>query len=201
MLEHVELDDARVPEQPFCRRGEAEVVERDREALRDEVCQHVEQRVVDDLILEQLEHDAPGRQRRRAHAQQKVTRDVHIGDVLADEIEQADIEEPIENHRRGRRAVVEDARGLAVRFAKQQLIADQASISVQDRLPCHRYRGAPGRRRSGPTAGDRLCLPPAMGQHTKLSTYPDASFSWRTSTLDSGDSGARSLRPRAARRG
>ena len=51
-----------------------------------QLAEHVEQRRVDELVLDHLDHDALGRQRQRPHREQELAREVDVRAVAADEL-------------------------------------------------------------------------------------------------------------------
>ena len=75
-----------------------EVVEREREAGVDRLFEHLDQRGIDLLVLDELEHGAPRLQRERAHVEQELARDVDVGGAIADQQVQAELAERAGHH-------------------------------------------------------------------------------------------------------
>ena len=94
----------------------------------------VDQRGVDDLVLDELEHGAPRRQRQRPDGEQEVARDVDVGGPVADERVEAEVGEHARQQRRRHRL----RRDRLVRIGDrpvQQLVRDDVPAGIEDRLP------------------------------------------------------------------
>jgi hypothetical protein len=139
-LGDVELDDVREGEQRLGARGVAEVIQRDAEAVGDGVADDRDQHVVGAAAGVDLEHDVLGRQRERAHGEQELARDRHVGGQRADEPVDADVGEGLDEHARSLAARIHDRLG-----GRQELEADHVLGTVEDRLACDDDRRSGGR--------------------------------------------------------
>ena len=135
---HVELGDRRQLDHRFLLGRVLEIVERDGETGVDQRPQGVQQGVVEQLVLEQLEHDPLRRQRQRGHAEQELARDVDVGRVRSDEGVEADVREAVDDHRGGRRHRVQRAAADRDR-AVQEFVGHHALLAIEDRLSSQQH--------------------------------------------------------------
>ncbi len=98
------------------------------------VLEGFDQGVVDQLVLEQLEHDAAPRQRLREALEQEVARHVDPGAPVTDDRVEAELGERVDDHRGGGLVVVRDDRDVLVRAAEQQLVTDDVERQIEYRL-------------------------------------------------------------------
>ena len=133
--DQVELDDVRQSEQLVEPRLVAEVIQSELIPGRAHVGEHVQQRLVDELALEQLEHDPSGREAVGEPLEQELARDVDPCSPVSDETLETDLRQRVDRHPRARDLVVIDQRLLHVAVSIQQLIADDRLPAVEDRLP------------------------------------------------------------------
>jgi hypothetical protein len=129
----VELDDAREVEQPLHLGRVDEVVERQREAGVDGLLEHPDQRIVDELVLDELDHRAVRLERQRADVEEEVARDVDVRPPVADQQVEPEVGERGGQHA-GRRRLRGDGLRVVRHRAIQQLIRDHVPAGVEDRL-------------------------------------------------------------------
>src|SRR4051794_12239195 len=110
------------------------VVEGDLVAASAMVLERLYQGVVDQLVLEQLEHDTAARQRLRKPLEQEVARDVDPRATVTDDGVEAELGERVDHHGGGGLVVVRDDRDVLVRAAEQQLVPDDVEVQIEDRL-------------------------------------------------------------------
>lgn len=136
----VELGDVGQLEQQGVLGPGVEVVEREHEAGVLDLGEHGEQVVVDQLVLDELEHDAVGRQRERPERHQELAVDVEERALVADEALEADVGERGDEHRGGGPVAVDRAAVLAD-GAVEELEGLDVEVGVEDRLAREHHAG------------------------------------------------------------
>src|SRR5665213_305177 len=111
-----------------------EVVERDPVAALAQVMTALDDAVVDGGLLEQLDDDPVGGQRLDELAEQEFGVDVEETIHRSDHLCKADFGEHVGDHRRCREHVVVELGDVALGRAKQQLVAGQVALAVDDGL-------------------------------------------------------------------
>ena len=134
--DQVELDELDQWQELFRTRPVREVVECEPVARIPQFGDLPDQLLIDELVLEQLEHDPLGRQAVDQPLEHELPRDVDPHHVVADELIEAHLCERSERDpSRGRLGLIDDgARRDAASI--QQLVARYGSRAVEDRLTC-----------------------------------------------------------------
>ena len=132
--EQVEFDDVREREQSVEPWLVAEVIQSKLIPGCAHIGEHVQQRLVDELALEQFEHDPSGREAVGEALEEELARDVDPCSPVSDEALQTDLRQRVDRHPRAGDLVVIDQRLLHVAVSIQQLIADDRLPAVEDRL-------------------------------------------------------------------
>ena len=128
----VELDDVDPRQQRLDFRGEREVIQGDEVAGPAQLVQRVDQRVIDELILEQLQDDPIGRDGLGQASEDEVAGDVDPCPLLVDQALEVDLGHRVQRDTGGGELVVAHVGVLGAALAVQQLVADRGlQIPVQ----------------------------------------------------------------------
>ena len=114
--------------------SEREVVERDQVAAGAQLPQGLDQRLVDELVLEQLQDDAIGRDGLGQTSEDELAGDVDPRPAVVDEALEVDLGHGPQRDQSGGELVVSDVGVIRAGLAIQQLISDRGEVAVEDRL-------------------------------------------------------------------
>jgi hypothetical protein len=132
--ENVELHDVDVLEAGREQLAARVVVECDLVAACAMILESSDQSLVDQLILEQLQHDPPAGQRLGVALEKEVARHVDPRAALTDDGVEAELRQRVDHDGRGGLVVIRDDGRVLVRAAEQQLISDDLEPEIEDRL-------------------------------------------------------------------
>jgi hypothetical protein len=148
--EHVQLHVRGEPQQPLVPRAEHEVVERDLEAAAGQRGDAGDDLVVDLDGLQHLQHHAVGFERQRQFADEELAGHVQQAPLVADDLLETELGEGAEDHLRGCVRVGPVGGHSRACAPEQQLVRDDRTAPVVDRLPGDVYQPGGNEGHAGP---------------------------------------------------